>query len=164
MQFSETSERLSSDSLHITGHMLGQKDKKRKAAETSPETALENGDAHNDAGPKKKKPRHPKSAEKLAAKYGLLVVLSVTHVCSFTVEAHGCHAARSPMCDCRAGKAAGMAGQPQNHTLSIAVSAAAIDNVQSHELATAMAGLIARTAAIFCVDEVVVIDESSSPE
>ena len=57
-----------------------------------------------------------------------------------------------------------MAGQPQNRTLSIAVSAAAIDNAQSHELATAMAGLIARTAAIFSVDEVVVIDESSSPE
>ena len=68
VHFSETSDRLSSHSIHITGHMLGNKEKKRKIAETSPETALKNGDAHNDAGSKKRKPRHPKSAEKLAAK------------------------------------------------------------------------------------------------
>ena len=89
---------------------------------------------------------------------------SVTFVCSFTVKAYSSYAAKLPTCDRRAGKAAGIAAQPQNRTLSIAVSAAAIDNVQSNELATAMAGLIARTAAIFCVDEVVVIDESSSPK
>ena len=89
---------------------------------------------------------------------------SVTHVCSFTVRAYSSYAAKSPTCDRRAGKAARIAAQPQNRSLSIAVSAAAIDNVQSHELATAMAGLIARTAAIFCVDEVIVIDESSSPK
>lgn len=55
-------------------------------------------------------------------------------------------------------------GSLHHRTVSIAVSAAAIDNAQSHELATAMAGLIARTAAIFNVDEVVVIDESAGPE
>ena len=46
----------------------------------------------------------------------------------------------------------------------MAVSAAAIDNASSTELANAMAGQIARTAAIFNVDEIIVIDESSGPE
>ena len=53
---------------------------------------------------------------------------------------------------------------PQHRTVSIAVSAAAIDNVQSAELSAAMAWQIARTAAIFNVDEIVVIDESCGPE
>lgn len=53
---------------------------------------------------------------------------------------------------------------PQHRTISMAVSAAAIDNAQSPELATAMAGQIARTAAIFNVDEIVVIDESCGQE
>lgn len=48
-------------------------------------------------------------------------------------------------------------------TLSIAVAASVIDNVQSAELATLVAGQIARTAAIFNVDEVVVIDEAPGP-
>ena len=64
----------------------------------------------------------------------------------------------------RAGAACSITGSLHHRTVSIAVSAAAIDNAQSHELATAMAGLIARTAAIFNVDEVVVIDESAGPE
>ena len=135
--------------------------KKRKAAGVSPEPALENGDAPNDAGSSKKKPRHSKSAEKLAAKYSPSA--TVTPECLFTAKAYG-NLSRLPTHDRRALKAAGMAAQPQKRTLSIAVSAAAIDNAQSHELATAMAGLIARTAAIFSVDEVVVIDESSGPE
>lgn len=45
-------------------------------------------------------------------------------------------------------------------TLSIAVGGSVMDNAQSAELATLIAGQIARTAAIFNVDEVVVIDES----
>ena len=65
---------------------------------------------------------------------------------------------------CRAADDTGISTSPQHRTVSIAVSAAAIDNAQSSELATAMAGQIARTAAIFNVDEVVVIDESSGPE
>ncbi len=52
----------------------------------------------------------------------------------------------------------------QHRTVSIAVSAAAIDNASSTELANAMAGQIARTVAIFNVDEIIVIDESSGPE
>ncbi|CAL5221849.1 g4109 [Coccomyxa viridis] len=64
----------------------------------------------------------------------------------------------------RAADDTGISTSPQHRTVSIAVSAAAIDNAQSSELATAMAGQIARTAAIFNVDEVVVIDEFSGPE
>ncbi len=51
---------------------------------------------------------------------------------------------------------------PSPPTLSIAVAASVIDNTQSAEQATAVAGQIARTAAIFNVDEVVVIDDSDS--
>lgn len=141
--------------------MLEKTTKKRKALGPSPEPALENGDAHNDAGSSKRKPRHSKSAEKLAAKNSLFA--TVTCIFLSVAVAHG-SSSRWPLHDRRALKAAGMAAQPQKRTLSIAVSAAAIDNAQSHELATAMAGLIARTAAIFSVDEVVVIDESLGPE
>ena len=64
---------------------------------------------------------------------------------------------------CRAAVEGGSNARPHHRTLSMAVSSAAIDNVQSNELATAMAGQIARTAAIFNVDEVIVIDESAGP-
>lgn len=47
-------------------------------------------------------------------------------------------------------------------TLSIAVPSSVIENAQTAELATCLSGQIARTAAIFNVDEVVVIDESFS--
>ncbi len=50
------------------------------------------------------------------------------------------------------------AGLP--YTVSLAVPGSVIENTQTLELATAVAGLIARTAAIFCVDEVVVIDDA----
>lgn len=46
------------------------------------------------------------------------------------------------------------------YTVSLAVPGSVIENTQTLELATAVAGLIARTAAIFCVDEVVVIDDA----
>ena len=47
-------------------------------------------------------------------------------------------------------------------TLSIAVPGSVIDNCQTREQATAVAGQIARTAAIFNVDEAVVIDDSGA--
>ncbi len=50
------------------------------------------------------------------------------------------------------------AGLP--YTVSLAVPGSVIENTQIMELATAVAGLIARTAAIFCIDEVVVIDDA----
>lgn len=43
----------------------------------------------------------------------------------------------------------------------MAVSASCIENAQHIELATWLAGQIARAAAVFNVDEVVVIDESN---
>ncbi|KAK9845796.1 hypothetical protein WJX81_002638 [Elliptochloris bilobata] len=46
------------------------------------------------------------------------------------------------------------------YTVSLAVPGSVIENTQTVELATAVAGLLARTAAIFCVDEVVVIDDA----
>lgn len=46
------------------------------------------------------------------------------------------------------------------YTVSMAVPGSIIDNTQSIEFATFVAGQIARTAAIFNVDEVVVIDDT----
>lgn len=45
-------------------------------------------------------------------------------------------------------------------TVSIAIASSVIDNAQTAELATSLSGQIARTAAIFNVDEVVVLDET----
>jgi hypothetical protein len=50
------------------------------------------------------------------------------------------------------------------HTISLAVSASCVENAQHMELATWLAGQIARAAAIFNVDEVVIIDESNAAE
>ncbi|KAL5541623.1 hypothetical protein UlMin_009333 [Ulmus minor] len=49
-------------------------------------------------------------------------------------------------------------------TVSIAVPGSIIDNAQSLELATRLAGQIARAATIFRIDEVVVIDSKSDSE
>ncbi|GAQ83751.1 hypothetical protein KFL_001600210 [Klebsormidium nitens] len=49
--------------------------------------------------------------------------------------------------------------QGRDWTVSIAVAGSIVDNAQSLELATALAGQIARAAAIFCVDEVVVFED-----
>ncbi len=49
----------------------------------------------------------------------------------------------------------------RNYTISIAISASCIENAQHLELATSLAGQLARAAAVFNVDEVVVIDESN---
>ena len=48
----------------------------------------------------------------------------------------------------------------RSSTVSIAVAASCIENAQHLELATLLAGQIARAAAIFNVDEVVVLDDS----
>lgn len=50
----------------------------------------------------------------------------------------------------------------QAPTVSIAVAGSIIDNTQSLELATRLAGQIARAATIFRVDEVVVFDNKST--
>ena len=46
------------------------------------------------------------------------------------------------------------------YTVSLAVPGSVIENTQTMELATAVAGLLARTAAVFCIDEVVVVDDA----
>ncbi|XP_022762034.1 putative methyltransferase C9orf114 homolog isoform X3 [Durio zibethinus] len=48
-------------------------------------------------------------------------------------------------------------------TVSIAIAGSIIDNAQSLELATRLAGQIARAATIFRIDEVVVFDNKSRP-
>ena len=48
----------------------------------------------------------------------------------------------------------------RKQTISIAVAASVVDIAQTQELATVLAGQIARTAAIFNIDEVVVIDDA----
>lgn len=53
-------------------------------------------------------------------------------------------------------------GRP--YTVSIAIPGSVIDNTQTTELATAVAGQIARTAAIFKIDEVVVIDDAANKQ
>ncbi|KAL3828813.1 hypothetical protein ACJIZ3_017615 [Penstemon smallii] len=49
-------------------------------------------------------------------------------------------------------------------TVSIALPGSIIDNVQSFELATRLAGQIARAATIFRIDEVVIFDNKSTSE
>lgn len=53
-----------------------------------------------------------------------------------------------------------MPGSGRRATVSIALPGSVVDNAQTLELATAVAGQIARAAAIFSVDEVVVLDDS----
>ncbi|KAL4450208.1 hypothetical protein ABPG77_010877 [Micractinium sp. CCAP 211/92] len=48
----------------------------------------------------------------------------------------------------------------RSYTVSIAVAASCIENAQNLELATLLAGQVARAAAIFNVDEVVVLDDA----
>ncbi|KAI3429714.1 hypothetical protein D9Q98_005799 [Chlorella vulgaris] len=52
------------------------------------------------------------------------------------------------------------ANSGRNYTVSIAVAASCIENAQNLELATLLAGQVARAAAIFNVDEVVVLDDA----
>jgi predicted SPOUT superfamily RNA methylase MTH1 len=44
-------------------------------------------------------------------------------------------------------------------TLSLILPGSAIDNAQGADRATALAGALARAAAVFCVDEVIVLDD-----
>lgn len=50
----------------------------------------------------------------------------------------------------------------RQYTISIAVAGSIVDNAQSLELATVLAGQIARAAAIFRVNEIVVFDDSDA--
>ena len=56
------------------------------------------------------------------------------------------------------------ASSGRSYTVSIAVPGSVIDNTQTMEAATAVAGQIARTAAIFNIDEVIVIDDAQKQE
>lgn len=48
----------------------------------------------------------------------------------------------------------------RRHTLSVALPGSILNNAQSLELRTYLAGQIGRACGIFCVDEIVVFDES----
>lgn len=62
-----------------------------------------------------------------------------------------------------AGDGKGIAGAKRArgvpYTVSIAVCSSMVDNAQSMELATMLAGQVARCAGIFCADEIVVVDD-----
>ena len=47
----------------------------------------------------------------------------------------------------------------RKYTVSIALPGSVVDNAQTPELQTYLVGQIARTAAVFCVDEIVVFDD-----
>ncbi|TKR78250.1 hypothetical protein L596_019087 [Steinernema carpocapsae] len=51
--------------------------------------------------------------------------------------------------------------QDRRYKLSIAIPGSILNNAQSPELRTYLAGQIARTAGVFCVDEVIVFDETA---
>lgn len=53
---------------------------------------------------------------------------------------------------------------PNPVTVSIAIASSCIENAQNLELATLLAGQIARAAAIFNVDEVVVLDDAPNKQ
>ncbi|KAF7068806.1 hypothetical protein CFC21_074531 [Triticum aestivum] len=61
-------------------------------------------------------------------------------------------------------KEEGKADPKRRPTVSIAVAGSVIDNAQSLELATLLAGQIARAAAVFRIDEIVVFDSSPAAE
>lgn len=49
----------------------------------------------------------------------------------------------------------------KDYILSVAVPGSILNNAQGPELRTYLAGQIARTCAVFCVDEVVIYDETA---
>lgn len=53
-------------------------------------------------------------------------------------------------------------GRGREYTVSIAVPGSVLDNAQSPELRTYLAGQVARAAAVFAVDEVIVFDDEAS--
>ena len=54
------------------------------------------------------------------------------------------------------------AGKPRLHTVSIALPGSVVENAQSRELRTLLVGHVARAAAIFQIDEIVVYDDKMS--
>ncbi|KAJ7988260.1 hypothetical protein DPEC_G00321740 [Dallia pectoralis] len=50
-------------------------------------------------------------------------------------------------------------GAGRQYTVSVALPGSVLDNAQSAELRTYLAGQIARACAVFCVDEIIVFDE-----
>lgn len=54
-------------------------------------------------------------------------------------------------------------GNGRNYTVSIALPGSILDNAQSPELKTYLAGQIARAAAVFNINEIVVFEESGNP-
>lgn len=54
------------------------------------------------------------------------------------------------VCVCCAGR---------GYTVSVALPGSVLDNAQSTELRTYLAGQIARACVVFCVDEIIVFDE-----
>ncbi|GBF98374.1 hypothetical protein Rsub_10769 [Raphidocelis subcapitata] len=54
----------------------------------------------------------------------------------------------------------GAPGAGRRYTVSMAVPGSMIDNTQSFEMANFVAGQVARTAAVFSVDELVVVDDT----
>jgi len=53
-------------------------------------------------------------------------------------------------------------GKGRDYTVSIAVPGSVLDNAQSPELRTYLAGQVARAAAVFAVDEVIIFDDDAS--
>lgn len=54
--------------------------------------------------------------------------------------------------------------RPSCPTISIALPGSILDNAQSVELRTYLAGQIARAAVVFCVDEVIIFDETGNTD
>ncbi|KAK0417393.1 hypothetical protein QR680_012983 [Steinernema hermaphroditum] len=54
-----------------------------------------------------------------------------------------------------------LGNQDRRYKLGIAIPGSILNNAQSPELRSYLAGQIARTAAVFCVDEVIVFDETA---
>ncbi|OCL11896.1 DUF171-domain-containing protein, partial [Glonium stellatum] len=50
----------------------------------------------------------------------------------------------------------------RSYTLSIALPGSIIANAQTYDLKIALAGQIARAAAVFCVDEIIIFDDGQS--
>ena len=55
-------------------------------------------------------------------------------------------------------------GQPRNHTISIAIPGSVIKNAQTQELRTHLVGQIARTVALYEIDEIVVFMDTGAEQ
>ena len=61
--------------------------------------------------------------------------------------------------EARANFAKAQSGKGRPYTVSLALPGSILDNAQTPELRTYLAGQIARSLAIFCIDEVVIFDD-----